>query len=244
MTGVQTQTLPKANETIVALKQTADSATSLVKHAETKIDPVVEQYNGVAQHTGEVMVQVRDLAGDSKSDVRGTMKNLNQATSTVREKLPNLLEQVSTVLTKVDRSINSAQVALEDVQKTVANTRDISASLRTVISGNKGRLESIVSGLKATSDNLKATSIEVRRSPWRLLYKPEANEMANLNLYDTARQFAEGAGSLSDAATALRDAMSDPNSDKAQIELLVKHLDDSFQAFHQTERKLWAAVKE
>jgi hypothetical protein len=31
--------------------------------------------------------------------------------------------------------------------------------------------------------------------------------MANLNLYDSARQFADGAGSLNDAALALRDAL-------------------------------------
>jgi hypothetical protein len=68
--------------------------------------------------------------------------------------------------------------------------------------------------------------------------------MANLNLYDTARQFAEGAGSLSDAATSLRDALADPHTDKAQIEKLVSHLDESFTNFHQAETKLWNSVKQ
>lgn len=244
MADVQTQTLPKVNDTVVAIKQTAVSATTLVQHVDGKIDPIVQKYNGVADHAGEVMVQVRDLVGDSKSDFRGTIHNLNQATASVRDKLPNILDQVNTALTKVNGAVDSARAALQDVQTTVANAKDMSVSLRSVISGNRGKLESIVTSLKATSDNLKATSIEVRRSPWRLLYKPEPGEMANLNLYDTARQFAEGAGSLSDAATALRDAMSDPNADKAQIEKLIKHLDESFQSFHQAENKLWMAVKE
>ena len=87
----------------------ARSATSLVKHAETKIDPVVEQYNGVAQHTGEVMVHVRELVDDNKQDVHGTIRNLNQASATVREKLPNLLEQATTVLTKAPQIVTSLQ---------------------------------------------------------------------------------------------------------------------------------------
>jgi ABC-type transporter Mla subunit MlaD len=244
LSGVETQTLPRVNETVAAFRQTADSATALVRHANEKVDPVVARYDGVAQYAGEMMVEVRDLVGDSKTDFRGTVKNLNQATAAVRDKLPNILDEVNGILTKVDGAVTSARSALQDVQRTVANTRDMSATLRSVITGNRGRLDSIVTSLKATSDNLKATSIEVRRSPWRLLYKPEPNELANLNLYDTARQFAEGAGSLSDAATALRDAMADPNTDKAQLQKLVAHLDESFQNFHQAESKLWTAVKE
>ena len=236
--------LPKVNETVAAFKQTAESATTLVRHVNDKIDPVVEKYNGVTTNAGEAMAQVRDLVGDTKSDLRGTIKNLNQATGTIKDKLPGIADQVSGVLSKVDTAITSAQSALADVQKTVANTRDVSASLRSVVTGNSSKLQSIVTGLKATSDNLKATSIEVRRSPWRLLYKPSPDEMANLNLYDSARQFAEGANNLSDAATALRDALHDPSTDKAQLQKLIDHLDESFNGFNKVEGKLWAAVKE
>jgi phospholipid/cholesterol/gamma-HCH transport system substrate-binding protein len=236
--------LPKVNETVAAFRQTAESATTLVRHVNDKVDPIVERYNGVTTNAGEAMAQVRDLVGDSKSDLRGTIKNLNQATGTIKDKLPGIADQVSGVLTKVDTAVASAQSALADVQKTVANTRDVSASLRSVVTGNSSKLQSIVTGLKATSDNLKATSIEVRRSPWRLLYKPGPDEMANLNLYDSARQFADGANSLSDAATALRDALHDPSTDKAQLQKLIDHLDESFNGFHQVESKLWTAVKE
>jgi ABC-type transporter Mla subunit MlaD len=236
--------LPKVNETMASFKQTADSATTLVRHINDKIDPVVEKYDGVTAHAGQAMDQVRDLVGESKTDFRGTIKNLNDLTGSVKEKLPHLLDQVNGTLAKVDGAVTSARSALEDIQKTVANTRDVSATLRSVVTGNRSKLESIVTGLKATSDNLKATSIEVRRSPWRLLYKPTADEMGNLNLYDSTRQFAEGANNLSDAAAALRDALHDPQTDKAELQKLIDHLDESFQGFHVVENKLWTAVKQ
>ncbi|HWE94552.1 MAG TPA: MlaD family protein [Tepidisphaeraceae bacterium] len=243
-TVIETQTIPKVNETVGSFKQSADSATTLVHHVNDKIDPAVEKYDGVTQRAGEALVQVRDLVGDSKTDFRGTVKNLNEATASIRDKLPGLLERVTAVIDKVNGAMVSARAALEDVQKTAANARDLTAGARSVIVDNHGKLDSIITGLKSTSDNLKATSIEVRRSPWRLLYKPEANEMANLNLYDTTRQFSEGAGSLSDAATALRDALHDPNVNKAQLEKLMQQLDESFSNFHKVEDKLWTSVKQ
>jgi hypothetical protein len=68
--------------------------------------------------------------------------------------------------------------------------------------------------------------------------------MANLNLYDSARQFAEGANEMSDAATALRDALKDPETNKEQIESLVEKLDKSFSGFQEVEKELWERVKE
>jgi len=236
--------LPKVNETVASFKTTADSSTTLVRHLNDKIDPVVEKYNGVAKNAGEAMAEARDLIGDSKPDFRGTIKNLNVTTGSIKDKLPGILDQFSAALTKVDTALTTAKGALDDIQKTVANTREVSGTLREVVSGNRGRLDSIVTGLKATSDNLKATSIEVRRSPWRLLYKPSPDEMGNLNLYDTARQFSEGAASVSDAATALRDALKDPQTDKAQLQKLVDRLDETFKGFRLVENKLWTAVKE
>ncbi|HEX4795009.1 MAG TPA: MlaD family protein [Humisphaera sp.] len=236
--------LPKISDTVGAFKTTAESATTLVRHVNDKVDPVVDKYNGVAKNAGEAMAEARDLIGDSKTDFRGTIKNLNVTTGSIKDKLPGILDQFSALLTKVDTALTSAKSALDDIQKTVANTRDVSVTLREVVSGNHGKLDAIVTGLKATSDNLKATSIEVRRSPWRLLYKPSPDEMGNLNLYDSARQFAEGAASVSDAATALRDAMKDPQTDKAQLQKLIDRLDETFKGFHQVENKLWTAVKE
>ena len=241
---VEIQTIPRVNETVASFREAAASANTLVRHVNTKVDPIVDQYNGVAQNAGQAMAQVRDLVGDTKSDFRGTMKNLNLATGTVRDKLPPLMDKVTVVVEKVDGMIVNARAALLDVQKTAANAKDISAAARSIVVENRGKLDGMIKGLKVTSDNLKATSVEVRRSPWRLLYKPTPDEMANLNLYDSTRQFAQGAGSLSDAATALRDALSDPNADKQQVQKLMNDLDESFRNFHLAEDKLWSMVKQ
>jgi phospholipid/cholesterol/gamma-HCH transport system substrate-binding protein len=250
LVDVRTKTLPRVNTTVdkvgdtaVSFKTTGDNATVLLKHVDEKIDPIVHQYNNVTGTATGALAQIRDTFGESKLDWKGTLANLNQTTGSIKERLPKILDQVQVIMEKADTGVTKASSALDDIRTTMANARDVSATARSVITGNRSKLDSMVSSLKATGDNLKAASTEIRHSPWRLLYKPGPNEIANLNLYDSARQFAEGANDLSDAAAALRDSLKDPNTDKHQVESLVEKLDTSFQNFNDVEKKLWDKVK-
>ena len=174
------------------------------------------------------------------------MKNLNSVTGTMDKKLPQVMDDLHIVLDKTKGTVDNVNVALEDVKKTVANTRDISASTRSIITGNKSKFDNMIASLKIAGDNLKNATAEIRHSPWRLLYKPTAEEVGNLTLYDSARHFADGANSLNDAAEALRDALKDPNAkdDPAKIQSLVDQLDKSFANFNEVEDELWKSVKQ
>lgn len=234
---VQNQTLPKANAAIDSFKQTGDASTQLVNNVKGKVEPIVNKYEQVADKTGAMMDSVSGMVGPSQSDFKGTMANLNKITGDVKEKLPGML-------TKVETAVDGATKALDDVQKTVANAKDLSGSLKAVIGKNQGKLEGIIASVKTTGDNLKAASSEIRRSPWRLLYKPGKGEVANLNLYDSARQFADGAGSLNEAALALRDALADKNATPAEIRKHLESLETSFASFREVEDALWEQVRE
>jgi ABC-type transporter Mla subunit MlaD len=215
----------------------------------------LEQYKGAGEH-------LRDMLGDTKSDFRTTvanlkestgtikeqlpptMDNLRETTGTLKEKLPGTMEAAKQFITRLDETVKSTEGTLEDVKKSMANLRAVSEDARDVVGGNRGKLDTMIASLKTTGDNLKAASAEIRHSPWRLLYKPGKGEMANLNLYDSARQFADGAGSLNDAALALRDALASDKADPKQVKELLGKLDQSFANFRQVEDKLWSSVKE
>lgn len=233
------KTYPKVNETVVVYKETGEAAKKLVEHVDSKVDPAVDKYNTVAAKTGDMMDSVRDMIGPSAKDWKGTIADLHEITTNLKTELPKMLD-------KVQGSIDNAKAALQDVQQAAANTKDISADVRQVLGGNKGKLEGIIASMKTTSDNLKNTSAEVRRNPWRLLYTPKADEMNNVNLYDSARQFAEGANDLNDAAQALRDVLKTRGGEakKEEIDKLVDRLKTSADNFHNVEDKLWQKVKE
>lgn len=233
---LRTNTLPRVNAAVENFKKTGEAANQLVQHVDAKIDPSIARYNGVTDKTGAMMDSIHDMIGPSTTDWKGFMANLHQITDDVKEKLPGMLD-------KLGGTLDKAQLALQDVQATVANTKDISGSVRSVIMDNHGKLDSVIASIKSTGDNLKAASTEIRHSPWRLLYQPKTEELHNLNLFDAARQFADGANELNDAAQALRDAASDKSTDAQQMQERINRLEKSFANFHEVEQKLWKDVK-
>jgi ABC-type transporter Mla subunit MlaD len=180
---------------------------------------------------------IHDLVGPSTSDFHGTIADIHEITSAVRRDLPGLLSTA-------DSAVHRADASLLDVKVTAANLKEISTQARSVIARNQSRIDGIIIGLKKTSDNLEGTSVEIRHSPWRLLYKPTEAEMKNLNLYDSARQFAEGAGDVSDAASALKDALKDQQTSPEKLQLLYDDLAHSMDQFKTAEDSFWTKVKE
>ncbi len=257
ITDVRGVTLPKVNlladntnsaidgtkQTVDQIRVAAKSADDTIQHIKTKIDPSVERYNKVADTAASAIGHLDEVLGDGKSDLRTTISNLKAVTQTANEKLGPIADKIAGAVDSVKGTIDEARTSLDDVKKTVENTRDATASVRSILSNNRSRIDEIVKDLGTTSNNLGFASGEIRRSPWRLLYKPGAGEVANQNLYDSARQFAEGAASLQDSASALRDMLADPNADPKKVQSLMEELSASFQKFQSVEKTLWEQVK-
>ena len=234
---VHEQTLPKVQTAL-------DHASDVAVDVRAQIEPAFKKYHAMGDHAITMMDKIAAFFGDTTSDFRTTLANLSKLTGAFNAKVPNMLDRVNGILVNLDTSLKSANGALEDMKATLSNTKDLTGSARSVLVGNKGKLEEMIASLKETGDNLKNASAEIRRSPWRLLYKPAPGEMANLNLYDAARQFSDGAAEMNDAALALRDAANDKNADKAQIQKLMEKLDKSYENFSRVEQTLWEKAKE
>lgn len=241
---VRNKTVPLVNETIAQYGKTADTFTQtgqsgakFIEELRGQLKPVIDKYHVVADSTVKMMDEVRDVFGATKGDFRETMANLKGATGTMKQKLPGLIEKVEGVMQKIDTTVSSANAAMEDARKTLETAK-------LVMTGNKSKLDGMIASLKATSDNLKGASAEIRRSPWRLLYKPGSGEMANLNLFDSARAFAEGANDLDNAAQALRDALKQDKANPETVRKLMGQLEEEFAKFKTVEQKLWTEVKE
>lgn len=229
-------TLDKFGQTADSFKKTGDNATALTADMRASYKGVIEKYNAVADKAVAMMESIRALFGDTTPDFRTTIANLRQSTDSLKAALPGIMSKVDGILVKVDTAVDGVNKTMVDVQATMAGAKS-------VIVGNKSKLDSMIASLKTTGDNLKAATAEVRRSPWRLLYKPAPNEMGNLNLYDAAREFAEGANSLNETAGVLRDAIKN-QAGSEEIKKLMDKVDQSFRNFKQVEEKLTNTVKE
>jgi ABC-type transporter Mla subunit MlaD len=197
--------------------------------------------------TGKLSTDLSDVhhwLGPTTGDFQQTMDNIAVITSHAREKLPPLTESVQKMINNINTILDKTKGAMGDIVATISHAKGLSAGAESWFVSNRGRLDEIVENVNKTGVNLDAAVVEIRHSPWRLFYKPSADEYANLNLYDTARQFAEGAQSMSDAAVALRDSLKDPQADPGKVQKLYNDLNDQFQKFNQAEDDLWKQIHE
>jgi hypothetical protein len=248
---LRTTTIPKVNDavdkagdTLTSFRETGKQSAELVTSLRSQVDKITGRWYTLADRAAEAAAAIRDLFGETKGDFRSSVANISAMTANMREKIPPLLTRADDVIAKVQKSMDSVLASLEDVRKTSANARDLSASTRDLIVGNRTKIDDMIASLKSAGDNLKFATAEIRRSPWRLLYKPKPGEVANLNIYDSARQFAEGANDLNDAAAALRDALQKPNVSQDEVKKLLDRLDKTFNGFQQVEQTLWDRVRE
>jgi len=241
---VRRTTVPKANQTVEKFGKTADAATEFVTHLRGQTDPALKAYHSVASSAIKALDAFSGLFGDIKGDVRGAIANFHVMTSNLKTSLPPLMEQANRLIKQINTTVDGINGSLDDIKATVTNAKQTLGAAREIVAGNRSKFDNMIASLKTTSDNLKGASEEIRRSPWRLLYKPRPGEIDNLNVFDSARQFAEGANDLNDAAGALRDALRQPNPDSARIEQLLKQLDQSFGHFQKVEQELWHSVRE
>lgn len=242
-----TQTLqawrPRGSAALDQVKVTAASADQTIQQVRSKIDPAYDKFAGVADSTKGAMASLDEILGGGKSDIRTTLANLRGATNTVNEKLPMLVDQVSDVIGHLKVTLDKTNGAIEDARAIASNGKDITASVRTLITGNRSRFEEIIKSLSFAGNNLAAASSEIRRSPWRLLYKPSEGEVANQNLYDATRQFAEASRKLQDSSMALRDTLGTGQANKEDVQAMLDKLDADFANYKRVESTLWERVQ-
>jgi methyl-accepting chemotaxis protein len=171
------------------------------------------------------------------------MANLADTTGTIKEKIPGIMDRVAARLDEFRVALDKTSGLLDEVQATATNAKDLTGNIRSLLASNRSRLDEIIKSANLASQNLAAASSEIRRSPWRLLYKPSDSEVANLNLYDAARQFAEASRKLQDSSMALRDTLQDPEVNEESVKQLLRQLDIDFADYKKVESALLERVK-
>ena len=62
--------------------------------------------------------------------------------------------------------------------------------------GNRPHVDTILEDLRAVSTNAATLTAEIKRRPWRLLYRPSEEEESEMDLYDAAWAYNLGATEL------------------------------------------------
>ena len=176
---------------------------------------------------------------------------LSSASNTLDKLLTDAQPKFTSVLAKGDSTLGDAQVvmkhirenSLKDIDAVGDNLAEATGNIKLLVASQTPVLERTFANLRLVSDQLKLAAIEVRRSPWRLLYDPSDRELETDNLYDAARSFSLAAGSLDTTIESLRTVVERHgnlvNADKETLNKMLQSLNDSFKEFQGTQKQFY-----
>jgi ABC-type transporter Mla subunit MlaD len=233
VTGITKQ----LRQSVVKLDTALDSAQSAMANlkditGDERAGRFVDNITEVSANLKPAIAKL-DTSLDSAQSAMANLKGI-----TGDERVDRIIDNITEVSESLKSTITKLNTSLDSAQSTLTNLK--------AISGDE-RIDRIIGNVAAVSSNLKLTSQEVRRAPWKLLYKPKEKEFRIQALVDSAGAFAAGAERLDNTASQLHKLMSvtgdEPQVDKDRIESIFAELEASFEQFQEAERKFWEELK-
>jgi len=186
------------------------------------------------------------ITGQMRSSLSKADSALDSARAALREFDPNdpnsllarakidvlgITGRMQLTLGKVDSALDNARAALKNLRQYTGDER----------------IDRIIGNISEVTVNLKLTSQEVRRAPWKLLHRPKKKESEMQALVDSAGAFAAAAERLDSAALRLHRLTTTTDDqlliDKDRIKSMVSELETSFEQYRQAEQKFWEDLK-
>jgi len=159
-------------------------------------------------------------------------KDLDEVGVILGEVRTKTLVQVDEILQKGQQGADSLADALDRIDSELAmRMPDIT---------------SMLANLRQASAQLKLTTLEVRRSPWKLLYTPTTDVLAHENLYEAARSYVLATNELESAAGSFREVFElDPKLLERQPQLrkdVEKYVLDALERFKEAQKRLFSEI--
>ncbi len=183
--------------------------------------------------------------------VHVAVTNIKKITTDARPKIDKSLTSIVKT-TKAIETYTKDDVAeiLKKLRKTntevlqiVKNFGTVSKNAKEIVLMHRGNVDEIIDNMAQVSANLKSASKEIRRSPWRLLYRPEDKELRSQNIHDAARAFSAGASELDQAMAKLAGLIkAHPEgipADDPQMLKIKEQIQNTFSRFDEAEQALW-----
>jgi ABC-type transporter Mla subunit MlaD len=166
---------------------------------------------------------------------------INRTLTSVETAAGNVASQTDAA--RPDSLMAEFKLAGQTLTKTLADIQTVTGTTREIVVLNRENINRMLANFKEASDHVKTGMKYVLRHPWRLLNAPPPAEVKQQAIFDAARNFAEAATRIDDAAGQLRaladlhnGAIPSDSPDLARLEADLKLTQDKYR---RAEAELW-----
>jgi phospholipid/cholesterol/gamma-HCH transport system substrate-binding protein len=213
-----------------------------------------EDYPVVKKALADAQFTVSDI----RENYDGWRKNINEG-----------LSEAAGAMRKLNGTMDDAQVAVKDAREVVRHFREVNLQQldKTLAEAERGATSfassmdaldselvaripdalAMMADLRQGAAQVKLATMEVRRSPWKLFYRPSGDELARENLYESARAFALASSDMRVAgetlSAVLRDQPERFASDERFRDALKGQVTDSMARYEASQKALFDVLR-
>ena len=197
------------------------AANDILKKVRDEVLPLGDQLK-------QTLNLVEGIIDENRLDVRHAVANLKETTGAAK----NLTDKLSATPDQIARGLAELEKA--------------GGAVGSLVKENRTSVDTILEDLRQTMTNASNLTSEVKRRPWRLLYRPSEEELKAMDLYDAAWAYNLGATELNRSIRDLAARLeSDPQGMRQpeQLEEARKQLAQSLRKHREAEEKFWERLK-
>ncbi len=175
---------------------------------------------------------VRPIIDENREQIRIAIGNFEDASANTKE----VTAQARSFMDRLNGEMSDKAVAiLESGQAGLEEARSAIGKADSIVSEQRPQIRASLANFRLASDQLRDTLVEVRRSPWRLLYRPDTRELEYELLYDAARSYAGAVTNLRGAAESLEAVSAIDSPDREEVAALMGEVERAFERYRQAE---------
>ena len=216
-------------------KKIGDTITN-IDQASKKLDDAMNDAGPMLAGANQGMARINGILNDNTSALDESMQNVLAMTKDGRAVMGDFrtktMGQIDEILSSGLNGVKSLDDSLIKINdELIMRMPDVSMML---------------ANLRQATAQLKLTTLEVRRNPWKLLYTPTSEVLEHENLYESARSYVMATSELESAALAFKSVFElTPATLEERPELreeVIKYVLDSLQRFKTAQERLFSEI--
>ena len=241
----------RTNEIIKGLAVTAAWLKTIPEEYRTRVVPTLQNLSTTTANFNQDYETWRKPIGDTLLNAQSFTGNADQLLKDNKAKFTQLMDNTSA--TMADAKIIASEFktkGMPALQKLLDQGADAAQTLASSLNQVEQQMPQRLTDLRdfmldarEIAGQLKLTAIEIRRSPWKLLYQPKPGEVAHENLYSATRAFALATADLKTASASLQAVLAQDankfNSDENFRKEVRQEVLDSLEKYEAAQRQLF-----
>jgi ABC-type transporter Mla subunit MlaD len=225
--------LEESRQAIANFRAATDDVKQITASVRQRSDQWLTRIDNITDGAESALNTVDRLITDKDPTIRQTLDDLRAMIDNARSISQSLREQ----------TLAQVHAALDKVQTVLDNADHATDELDQFVTSQRPVIERAVANAQIAAGQLKLAAVEIRRSPWRLMYKPIEQELETDNIYDAARSLVLAAEAVQASTDSLRAVAQRSDIDTQTVQTMITDLRSLLDNYSQAENAFWETIR-